>query len=77
MAHLLLTFLERERRLAGDDSLDHVVPGLTHRELAELIGTRRESVTAALNGFERDGLIRVEGKDIVLLDIEALRDIAA
>jgi CRP-like cAMP-binding protein len=77
VAHMLLTFLERERRLAGDDSLDRIVPGLTHRELAELIGTRRESVTAALNAFERDGLIRVEGREIVLLDVQALRDIAA
>jgi CRP-like cAMP-binding protein len=77
VAHLLLTFLERERRLAGDDSLDRIVPGLTHRELAELIGTRRESVTAALNTFERDGLIRVDGKEIVLLDVDGLRDIAA
>ena len=33
VAHLLLTFLERERRLTGDDSLDRIVPGLTHREL--------------------------------------------
>jgi CRP/FNR family transcriptional regulator len=76
VAHLLLTFLERERRLAGDDSLDRIVPGLTHRELAELIGTRRESVTTALNSLERDGLIVIEGKELVLLDIEALRETA-
>jgi CRP-like cAMP-binding protein len=76
VAHLLLTFLERERRLAGDDSLDRIVPGLTHRELSELIGTRRESVTNALNVLERDDLIRVEGKEIVFMDIEALRDAA-
>ena len=76
VAHLLLTFLERERRLAGDDSLDRIVPGLTHRELAELIGTRRESVTTALNILERDDLIRVEGKEIVYRDIEALRAVA-
>lgn len=50
--------------------------GLTHRELAELIETRRESVTAALNVLERDDLIRVEGREIVLRDIEALRDVA-
>jgi len=76
VAHMLLTFLERERRLAGDDTIDRIVPGLTHRELAELIGTRRESVTTALNALERDGLIRVEGKEIVLADIEALREVA-
>jgi CRP-like cAMP-binding protein len=76
VAHLILTFLERERRLTGDDSLDRIVPGLTHRELAEIIGTRRESVTNALNSLERDGLIAVQGKEIVLVDIEALRDVA-
>ena len=76
VAHLLLTFLERERRLTGDDSLDRIVPGLTHRELAELIGTRRESVTTALNALEHEGLIAVEGKELVLLDIEALRETA-
>jgi CRP-like cAMP-binding protein len=77
VAHLLLTFLERERRLTGDDSLDRIVPGLTHRELAEVIGTRRESVTTALNSLERDGLIATEGKEVVLRDIEALREVAA
>jgi CRP/FNR family cyclic AMP-dependent transcriptional regulator len=76
VAHLLLTFLERERRLTGDDSLDRIVPGLTHRELAEIIGTRRESVTTALNSLERDGLIAVEGKEIVLREIEGLREVA-
>ena len=76
VAHLLLTFLERERRLSGNDALDRIVPGLTHRELAEVIGTRRESVTTALNVLERDDLIRIEGKEVVLIDIEALRDVA-
>lgn len=73
VAHLLLTLLERERRLAGNDSIDRVVPGLTHRELAELIGTRRESVTTALNALERAELIQVVGKEIVYQDIDALR----
>jgi CRP-like cAMP-binding protein len=76
VAHLLLTFLERERRLAGDDTLDRIIPGLTHRELAELIGTRRESVTTALNELERDDLIRVDGKQINLRDVAALREVA-
>ena len=76
VAHLLLTFLERERRLAGDDDLDRIVPGLTHRELADMIGTRRESVTVALNSLERDGLIATDGKQVVLVDIETLRTLA-
>ena len=73
VAHLILTFLERERRLVGRDDLDRVVPGLTHRELADIIGTRRESVTLALNTLERDGTIRVEDHEIVVVDLTALR----
>lgn len=76
VAHLLLTFLERERRLAGRDDIDRIVPGLTHRELADMIGTRRESVTVAINALERDALIRLEGHEVVLVDVAALRAVA-
>jgi CRP-like cAMP-binding protein len=77
VAHLILTFLERERRLAGTDELDRIVAGLTHRELADMIGTRRESVTLALSSLEREGLIRVDGREIIVADVDALRDAAA
>lgn len=76
VAHLVLTLLERERRLAGSDDLDRVVPGLTHRELADVIGTRRESVTLALNALERDGYLRVEDRALAVIDPAGLRDIA-
>ena len=76
VAHLILTFLERERRLAGTDDIDRVVPGLTHRELADLIGTRRESVTLALNALERDGHIRIEDRALVIKDLAGLREVA-
>jgi CRP-like cAMP-binding protein len=50
--------------------------GLTHRELADLIGTRRESVTLALNALERDGLARLEDHLLVIADEVELRQIA-
>lgn len=76
VAHLILTFLERERRLAGSDELDRIVAGLTHREVADMIGTRRESVTLALSSLEREGLIRVEGREIIIADLDGLRQAA-
>ncbi len=76
VAHLVLTLLERERRLAGTDDLDRVVAGLTHRELADLIGTRRESVTLALGALERDGYIRIEERAFVVTDMAGLREAA-
>jgi CRP-like cAMP-binding protein len=76
VAHLILTFLERERRLTGDRGLDRFTPGLTHRELADMIGTRRESVTLALNALEHDGLIETDGGTVVVRDLATLREIA-
>lgn len=42
--------------------------------LAELIGTRRGSLTTALNVIERDDLIRIVGKQFILRDLEAMRE---
>ena len=39
---------------------------LTHEELANLIGTTRETVTTQLGRFRRMGLIRREGKSLLL-----------
>jgi CRP-like cAMP-binding protein len=76
VAHLLVTFLDRERRLTDDSGRDRIEPGLTHRELADIIGTRRESVTLALSSLERDGLIRIQDHAIVFPNVAALREIA-
>jgi CRP/FNR family cyclic AMP-dependent transcriptional regulator len=38
----------------------------THQEIANRIGTTRETVTRMLKDLERQGLIHVEGKEIVL-----------
>src|SRR6266545_4101126 len=38
----------------------------THQEIANRIGTTRETVTRMLKDLERQGLIRVDGKEIVL-----------
>lgn len=73
LAKVLLTFLERERRLVGDAALDRFTLRLTHRELADLIGTRRESVTQALSALGRDGLLRFESHVVVVPNVDALR----
>jgi len=53
-----------------------IVLGLTHRELGEIIGTRRESITTTLGELERKGLLEIDGKEIVLSDMDALREAA-
>ena len=76
VAHLILTFLERERLLRGEATLERIAPGLTHRDMADIVGTRRESVTLALNSLEREGVIRFTDGQLVVLDGDQLRTIA-
>jgi CRP/FNR family cyclic AMP-dependent transcriptional regulator len=46
---------------------------ITHQDIANLAGSTRETVTAALNRFKREGLLTYDGREIILLDIETLR----
>jgi CRP/FNR family cyclic AMP-dependent transcriptional regulator len=49
---------------------------LTQSDLAQLIGTTRESVNIVLNEFKRDGLVGVQRRQIVILDRDRLAEIA-
>jgi CRP/FNR family transcriptional regulator, cyclic AMP receptor protein len=46
---------------------------MTHQELAEMIGTSRETVTRLLASLRHKGLIEIEGSTLVVRDREALR----
>ncbi|KAB3530273.1 Crp/Fnr family transcriptional regulator [Alkaliphilus serpentinus] len=47
--------------------------GLSRQELANMIGTARETVSRALSQFKKEGSIDISGKRIVIKDIEKLR----
>lgn len=68
LAGLLLTLAAEQRGL--------VVTGFTHQELAEMLGTYRETVTQALSDFKAQGLVQIRRKQIVLVDKVALRRLA-
>jgi CRP-like cAMP-binding protein len=53
---------------------DHVLikAKLTHQELANLVGSTRETTTLILNDFKRRNLIEFQGRKIIVLDAEAL-----
>lgn len=48
----------------------------THQQLAELIGSYRETVTKAIGEFREAGLIRIEEDAILLTDVPRLRALA-
>lgn len=45
----------------------------THEQLAEMVGTQRETVTKVLNDLREQGLIDLKRGKVVLLDCAALR----
>jgi CRP/FNR family transcriptional regulator len=49
---------------------------LSRKELAEFAGISMESGVKLLKSFEKDGLIRLNDKDIIILDPEKLSEIA-
>ncbi len=45
---------------------------ITHQELAEMVGTARETVTRTLAALKKDGIIQLEQRRIVILNPKAL-----
>ncbi len=50
---------------------------LTHEELANLVGTSRETVTRMLGRFKREKLIQMRGASILILSPEKLEQLSA
>ena len=61
-------------RQAGGTSM--TVTGMTHNEMAETVGTSRETATQALNDLKSRGLIAIGRKRIDILNIDGLIDVA-
>lgn len=49
---------------------------LSRKDLADFAGIATESAVKLLKGYEKDGLIDLKDKDIVILDIDTLREIS-
>jgi CRP-like cAMP-binding protein len=67
-------------RLGSEHGVEHrrgLVLGLkiTHQEMANLIGSTRETVSLTLSQFKRKGYIHTEGRKVILADREALRSL--
>ena len=71
VAKALLDLADRFGRPATDGIL--VAHELTQEELAQLVGASRETVNKALAEFVQRGLIRLEARAVVILDLQRLK----
>jgi CRP/FNR family cyclic AMP-dependent transcriptional regulator len=63
-------------RLAVERDSDDII-GLTHQDLAETIGTYRETATQVLNDMKAQGLIEIGRKRIKICNPEKLAEVAS
>jgi len=75
LATVLLNLADRQDAPAGRGA--PAVVRYTHQQLAEMIGSYRETVTKAIGELREAGLIRVDEDVIFLTDLERLRELMA
>jgi len=68
---------ERVARLLLSLAQDGEVAGYSHQELADMIGTSRETVSRAMVELKTAGIVEIDRRCIRLLDVAALRGSAA
>jgi CRP/FNR family cyclic AMP-dependent transcriptional regulator len=74
LATFLLNWCE-SKRLLHDEANAGLT--LTHEEIAQVIGTSRETVTRLLSEFKKKGLIQCRDRNLVLTNRAALESSAA
>lgn len=70
LAHLLLELSKSEGVPEGAGI--RIRAKLTHQEMANLIGCSRETVSATLGRFREEGLLRMEGRSLTIVDSRRL-----
>ena len=71
VAGILLQFAEERGLVTGKIVVIKSRP--THQELANMVGTTRESVTRALKQLEQKKYIQMSGKDVTILDVDLFK----
>lgn len=61
-------------KTAEERGSDRFPLGLTHQDIAGMIGTSRETVTRVLADFRRTGCIKVEGEEFIIVSERKLRE---
>lgn len=76
-------FKQMHGRLAGTllylnalkETLPNIFQLMTRKDLADFAGISTESTVKLLKSFEKEGLLELQEKDIVLLDVDHLKEI--
>jgi len=75
LAAFLLDLAERYRR-RGYSSTQYVLR-MTREEIGSYLGLKLETVSRLFSRFQQEGILRIQGRDVTLLDPPALRQLCA
>ena len=73
LAQLLLQLAKDKNAVVNNTAV--IDKFLTHEDIAKLIGSTRQTVTTTLNQFEKENIISITKKEILLNDVAALKKI--
>jgi CRP/FNR family transcriptional regulator, cyclic AMP receptor protein len=76
LARLLLSWTARKERSAESEEI-RIRPTLTHEEMAQMIGSSRETVTRLMGDLKKRELIRLDGSTLVIQNRTALEALAS
>lgn len=76
LASVLLGLTELNGETITTTGVPPAVARYTHQQLAEMVGSYRETVTKAMGEFREAGLIRVEDETVYITDLEQLQRLA-
>ncbi len=75
LAHLLLDLSGATG--SGGRSVLRIDARLTHQEMANVVGCARETVSTIMGQFREQGLIRINGQSITILNVDAVSRMVA
>ncbi|HEY1328188.1 MAG TPA: fumarate/nitrate reduction transcriptional regulator Fnr [Casimicrobiaceae bacterium] len=75
LAAFLLDLADRYRRRGYSST--HYVLRMTREEIGSYLGLKLETVSRLFSRFQQEGIVRVQGRDVTLLDPPALRQLCA
>lgn len=75
VASTLFNLLSAEKEASKDPNRDRLNSlKMTHQDLANMVGSSRETVTRALNRLQDEGIISISHQQISILEIDRLSD---
>ncbi|MCZ7582343.1 MAG: Crp/Fnr family transcriptional regulator [Deltaproteobacteria bacterium] len=73
LAHLLLTLKDRFATVDDQGNLTIELP-MARRDMADIVGTRPETIARTIRAIEDDGVATFNGRHVVVPDLDALLD---